>query len=193
MQNHDVSDKELIAGYLKGNEKSFQKLLHRHKQKVFTSILIMVKNRELAEDLFQDTFIKVINTLRAGRYKEQGKFSAWVIRIAHNVVMDHFRINNRMFMIRDTEEYSVMDKLHLMDGSNIEDYMMKEGNNKQVRLLLEQLPFEQREVVIMRHYGDMSFKEIAKCTNVNINTALARMRYALINMRILIKKKNIEL
>lgn len=190
MHQNDVTDNELIVSYLKGNEISLQKLILRHQQKVFASINMLVKNKELAEDIFQETFIKVINTLRAGNYQEEGKFLPWVIRIGHNLVIDHFRRDNRMPMVRDTEDYSVMNSLKLTDG-NIEDQMMKEQTHKEVRLLINELPFDQREVVIMRHFADMSFKEIAETTNVSINTALGRMRYALINMRRLIQQKNL--
>lgn len=192
MQQTDVSDNELIVSYLKGNEISLQKLILRYERKIFTSILILVKNKALAEDLFQETFIKVINTLRSGNYQEEGKFLPWVIRIGHNLVIDHFRKQNRMPMIRDTDEYSVINSLKLTDD-NVEDRMVKDQVHKEVRLLIETLPLDQREVVIMRHFGDMSFKEIAECTNVSINTALGRMRYALINMRRVIKKKKLVL
>ncbi len=191
-QNDAITDNELILSFIKGNESSLEKLVTRHQQKILTSIYLLVKNRELAEDLFQETFIKVINTLRAGHYHDEGKFLPWVTRIAHNLVIDYFRKNNRMPMVRDTEEYSVIDNLKLMDDS-VEDRMVKERIHEEIRLLVENLPFEQREVVIMRHYGDLSFREIAEITNVSINTALGRMRYALINMRKLIEDKHVVL
>jgi RNA polymerase sigma factor (sigma-70 family) len=190
MHQNDVTDNDLIVSYLKGNEPSLQKLILRHQRKVYTSIVILVKDKELAEDLFQETFIKVINTLRSGSYQEEGKFLPWVTRIAHNLVIDYFRRQNRMPMVRDTEEFSVMNSLKLTDD-NIEDRMVKDQIHKEVRLLIDELPFDQREVVIMRHYGDLSFKEIAECTNVSINTSLGRMRYALINLRRLIDKKQL--
>lgn len=192
MQTTHATDDALIVSYLNGNEASLQTLIQRHERRIFTSILMLVKNRELAEDIFQETFIKVINTLRAGNYQEEGKFLPWVIRIGHNLVIDHFRKNIRMPMVRDTEEYSVINSLKLMDD-NVEDIMVKEQVHKEVRLLVERLPIEQREVVIMRHFADMSFKEISETTNVSINTALGRMRYALINLRKLIKDKKLVL
>lgn len=191
MHQNDVADNELIVSYLNGNENSLQELILRHQRKIFTSIVVLVKDKELAEDIFQETFIKIINTLRSGNYQEEGKFIHWAIRIAHNLVIDYFRKNNRMLMIRDTDEYSVINNLKLTDD-NAEDRMVKDQLHCQIRLLVEELPFDQREVVIMRHFADMSFKEIAETTNVSINTSLGRMRYALINLRKLIKSKKIS-
>ena len=192
MRNTDVCDNELITQFLQGDEKSLETLITRHQRKVFTSILLLVKDKELAEDLFQETFIKVINTLRSGNYHEEGKFLPWVIRIGHNLVIDYFRKQKRMPMVRDTEEFNVMDSLKLTDD-NVEDKIVMGQIHSEVRKLIEFLPFDQREVVIMRHYGDMSFKEIAECTNVSINTSLGRMRYALINLRKFIKEKQLVL
>jgi RNA polymerase sigma-70 factor (ECF subfamily) len=152
----------------------------------------LVKDRELSDDIFQDTFIKVINTLRSGNYNEEGKFLSWVLRIAHNLVIDHFRSLKKMPLVHDTEEYSIFDTLPLMDD-NIEDKIIIDQIHKQIRVLIEELPYDQREVVIMRHFGNMSFKEIAEVTNVSINTSLGRMRYALINLRKLIKEKDLYL
>jgi RNA polymerase sigma factor (sigma-70 family) len=191
MHQNDVADNELIVSYLNGNENSLQQLILRHQRKIFTSIVILVKDKELAEDIFQETFIKVINTLRSGNYQEEGKFIHWAVRIAHNLVIDYFRKSNRMPMLRDSDDYSVVSNLKLTDD-NIEDRMVREQLHKEIRLLVEELPFDQREVVIMRHFADMSFKEIAETTDVSINTALGRMRYALINLRRLIKKKKIS-
>jgi len=191
MHQNEVADDELIISYLNGNENSLQTLILRHQRKIFSSILILVKDKELAEDLFQDTFIKIINTLRAGNYQEEGKFIHWAMRIAHNLVIDYFRRHNRMPMTRDTDEYSVINNLKLTD-ENVQDRMVKDQLHHEIRLLVEELPFDQREVVIMRHFADMSFKEIAETTNVSINTSLGRMRYALINLRKLIKKKKIS-
>jgi RNA polymerase sigma factor (sigma-70 family) len=192
MRQTDVSDNELIEQYLSGSESGLQTLIVRHQKKVYTSILLLVKDKELAEDIFQETFIKVINTLRSGNYKEEGKFLPWVIRIGHNLVIDHFRKQKRMPMVRDTEEYSVMDSLKLTD-ENIEDRIITSQIHDTIRQLVDFLPLDQREVVIMRHFADMSFKEIAECTNVSINTSLGRMRYALINLRKLIKEKQLVL
>jgi RNA polymerase sigma factor (sigma-70 family) len=191
MHENDVTDNELIVSYLNGNENCLQKLILRHQRKIFTSIVVLVKDKELAEDLFQDTFIKIINTLRVGNYQEEGKFIHWAVRIAHNLVIDYFRKQNRMPMLRDTEDYSVVNNLKLTE-ENVEDRMVKDQLYSEVRLLLEELPFEQREVVIMRHFADMSFKEISETTNVSINTSLGRMRYALINLRKLIKTKKVS-
>jgi len=192
MRKTEVSDNELITQFLKGNETGLEELITRHQRKIFTSILLLVKDKELAEDLFQETFIKVINTLRSGNYHEEGKFLPWVIRIGHNLVIDYFRKQKRMPMVRDTEEYSVMDSLKLTD-ENIEDKIITSQIHTEIRLLIEHLPLDQREVVIMRHYADMSFKDIAESTNVSINTSLGRMRYALINLRKLIQEKQMVL
>lgn len=186
------TDQELVSLYLKGTESALQELILRHERKVFTSIYLLVKDRDLANDIFQETFIKVINTLRSGNYNEEGKFISWVLRIGHNLVIDHFRSLKRMPMVYDTEEYSVFDTLHLED-SNIEEKIITEQIHGQVRRLIEELPFDQREVVIMRHFANMSFKEIADVTQVSINTSLGRMRYALINLRKLIEEKQLVL
>jgi RNA polymerase sigma-70 factor (ECF subfamily) len=192
MRNSDASDHELIVSFINGNESGLEILIARHQRKVFTSIMLLVKDREMAEDIFQDTFIKVVNTLRSGNYQEEGKFLPWVIRIAHNMVIDHFRKQKRMPMTRDTEEYSVMESLQLTD-ENIEDKMVTEQIHLDVKKLIDYLPEDQREVVVMRIYADMSFKEIAEQTGVSINTSLGRMRYALINLRKLIKEKELVL
>lgn len=189
---NQLTDQELVSRYLKGHEEALQALILRHEKKVYTSIYLLVKDRELADDLFQDTFIKVINTLRSGNYNEEGKFLSWVLRIAHNLVIDYFRSLKRMPMVHDTDEYSVFDTLPLED-QNIEDKLIAEQIHVEVRALLEHLPYDQREVVIMRHFANMSFKEIAECTHVSINTSLGRMRYALINLRKLIQQKKLVL
>lgn len=186
------TDQELVSEFLKGNEDTLQELILRHERKIFTSIFLLVKDKELANDIFQDTFIKVINTLRSGNYNEEGKFISWVMRIAHNLVIDHFRSLKRMPMVYDTDDYSVFDTIPLQDG-NIEDKIIAEQIQMDVRRLIEELPYDQREVVIMRHFANMSFKEIAECTNVSINTSLGRMRYALINLRKLISEKQLVL
>lgn len=192
MHPQSLSEQELIVSYLKGNEESFSELINRHERKIFTSIYILVKDRDLANDIFQDTFIKVINTLRSGSYNEEGKFLGWVLRIAHNLVIDHFRKEKRMPMLHDTEEYSIFDVIGLTD-ENVEDKLVREQILQMVRRLVEELPLDQKEVVIMRHYGNMSFKEIAEHTNVSINTSLGRMRYALINLRKLIDERKLIL
>ncbi len=187
-----ITDHELVSRFLNGEEDALQTLIVRHERKVFTSIYLLVKDRELSDDLFQETFIKVINTLRSGNYNEEGKFLSWVLRIGHNLVIDYFRSLKRMPMVHDTDEYSVFDTLPLMD-ENVEDKMITEQIHAQVRRLIEELPFDQREVVIMRHFGNMSFKEIAEATQVSINTSLGRMRYALINLRKLIDENKMQL
>ncbi len=186
------TDQELVSEFLKGNEATLQELILRHERKIFTSIYLLVKDKELSDDIFQETFIKVINTLRSGNYNEEGKFISWVLRIAHNLVIDHFRSLKRMPMVYDTDEYSVFDTIPLEDG-NIEDKMIEEQIQVDVRRLIEELPYDQREVVIMRHFANMSFKEIADCTHVSINTSLGGMRYALINLRKLINEKQLVL
>jgi RNA polymerase sigma-70 factor, ECF subfamily len=186
------TDHELVASYIKGNEQSLHELILRHQRKIFTSIYLLVKDRELADDLFQETFIKVINTLRSGNYNEEGKFLSWVLRIAHNLVIDYFRGQKRMPMVHDTEEYSIFDTLSLEDG-NVEQKLIQHQIQDKIRQLIEELPSDQREVVILRHYADLSFKEIADITGVSINTSLGRMRYALINLRKLIKDHQISL
>ncbi|HMT30515.1 MAG TPA: sigma-70 family RNA polymerase sigma factor [Bacteroidia bacterium] len=192
MRYSELTDNELITQFLKGDESGLEKLILRHQKKVFTSILLLVKDKELAEDLFQETFIKVINTLRSGNYHEEGKFLPWVVRIGHNLVIDYFRKQKRMPMVRDTDDFSIMDSLKLTDD-NIEDKLIIDQIHIEIRKLIEHLPLDQREVVIMRHYADMSFKEIAETTNVSINTSLGRMRYALINLRKLIQEKQLVL
>ncbi len=192
MRFTDLSDNRLVTRYIQGENKALEALILRHKAKIFTSILMLVKDDELAEDIFQETFIKVINTLKKGNYQEEGKFLPWVMRIAHNLVIDHFRKSKRMPMVRDTDEFAITDTLKL-DEENIEDQMINNRVTEQVRLLIDLLPPEQREVVVMRHYAGMSFKEIADITNVSINTSLGRMRYALINLRKIIEEKELQL
>lgn len=187
-----LSDRDLVRLYQKGEERAITELIHRYKQKIFTSIFFLVRKRELAEDLFQETFIKIITSLREKRYNEEGKFLPWAIRIAHNLVIDHFRKDQHMPMQRDTEEYSIFDYMPQRSRNAIEEIIHEEKINK-VRQLIEQLPFEQREVVIMRHYGELSFKEISKILNININTALGRMHYAILKMREMVKEEKINL
>jgi len=188
-----ISDQELIGKYLSGNEQALEKLILRHKRKVYAYIMMVVKDDQLADDIFQDTFIKVINTIRSGSYKEEGKFIQWVMRIAHNLIIDHFRRNKRLPVINNSsDEYNIFDMVRITDPS-IEEQIIMDQIYEDVRSLIELLPEEQKEVLIMRHYSDMSFKEIADATNVSINTALGRMRYALINLRKIVKEKNLIL
>ncbi len=188
-----LSDKELVERYKNGNVASFELLMERHQNKVFSYILMLVKDRQLADDIFQDTFLKIIRTIKAGAYKEEGKFIQFAMRIAHNLVIDHFRKSNRLPMA-DTasNEYSIIDNLKYTDRS-VEDEMIEEQVYGDLRKMIELLPEEQKEVLNMRMYADMSFKEIADATNVSINTALGRMRYALINLRKMAKDYNLTL
>ncbi|MBM3436323.1 MAG: sigma-70 family RNA polymerase sigma factor [Bacteroidetes bacterium] len=194
MKAQYYSDKELIGRYLQGDHTSLENLIGRHQNRIYAYILMITKNKELADDLFQDTFIKVINTIRAGSYNEEGKFLQWVMRIAHNLIIDHFRKSNRIPVIDNgkNDDFDIFDNLNILDES-IEDRIITEQIHKDVRKLIDLLPPEQREVLYMRHYAEMSFKDIAEVTDVSINTALGRMRYALINLRKLIAEKNIVL
>lgn len=186
------NDQDLVLDYLQGNEDAFAILLHRHKRKVWSHIYLLVRERELTEDLFQDTFIKVVHTLKSGRYNEEGKFLPWVMRIAHNLVIDHFRRCKKMPVVRTNEEHDVFAAI-AQPGKNVEQRMVNLQIDEDVRKMIEHLPEEQREVVMMRTYLGMSFKEIAEHTEVSINTALGRMRYALINMRKMIREHEIAL
>jgi RNA polymerase sigma-70 factor (ECF subfamily) len=192
MKAQVISDQELIGKYLAGHESALEKLIHRHKNRIFAYILMVVKDKDLAEDLFQDTFIKVINTIRSGVYKEEGKFIQWVMRIAHNLIIDYFRKAKRIPIVENNDEYDIFDKIRIPVES-VEELLITEQIHKDVKKLIEYLPKEQKEVLIMRHYSDMSFKDIAETTNVSINTALGRMRYALINLRKLVKEKEVIL
>jgi len=192
MNHQQTADQELINLYISGDHSSIETLIKRYKKKVFTYIYLNVKDRHLAEDLFQDTFIKVIKTLKTGCYNDEGKFLPWVMRIAHNLVIDHFRKSKRIPVIGNSDEYDIFDTIKMYDEC-IEDKMITEQIHRDVKKLLDLLPDDQREVIFMRHFADMSFKEIAEQTNVSINTALGRMRYALINLRKLVKEKEIIL
>jgi RNA polymerase sigma-70 factor (ECF subfamily) len=186
------SDQDLVHQYLQGHESSLEELIRRHKTKIYTSIYLLVKDSYLAEDIFQDTFIKVINTLKAGKYNEEGKFLPWVIRIAHNLVIDHFRKEKRTPVVTTVEGFDIFEVLKFYDEST-EDKMIREQTHRDLRELIHLLPAEQKEVLIMRHYGELSFKEISDITNVSINTALGRMRYALNNLRKMMMSKELSL
>jgi len=190
----EMHDRELVNSFRAGNAKAVEVLINRHKSKVYTYILFVVKNECLAEDIFQDTFIKVINSLKQGKYNEQGVFVSWVVRIAHNLVIDYFRKNKKMPTISNdvSDEMDMFNNVKYADMT-IEDEIIQGQISDKIRQLVDQLPEEQREVVLLRHFGDLSFKEIAEQTGVSINTALGRMRYALINLRKIIKQKNISL
>jgi RNA polymerase sigma-70 factor (ECF subfamily) len=188
-----VSDQELINRYLSGDEICLEQLINRHKSKVFSYIQMVIKDKQTADDIFQDTFIKVIHTLKSGTYKEEGKFIQWVMRIAHNLVIDFFRKAKRIPIVDcQNDEYNILDNLRVYDES-IEDRIIMEQIHQDIRRMIDFLPSEQREVLIMRHYADMSFKDIAEQTDVSINTALGRMRYALINLRKMMERKEIKL
>ena len=187
-----VSDQDLVNQYINGHESSLEELILRHKTKIYTSIYLLVKDTYLAEDIFQDTFIKVINTLKAGKYNEEGKFLPWVIRIAHNLVIDHFRKVKRAPLVTTVEGFDIFEVLKFYDES-AEDRIIREQSYTDLRKLIHFLPSEQKEVLIMRHYGDLSFKEIADITGVSINTALGRMRYALNNLRKMMQSSELNL
>lgn len=187
-----LNDQQLIALYLEGDERAFELLLGRHQQKIYTSIYLFVKDQSLAEDIFQEVFIKIIDTLRKGKYNHEGKFLQWAMRIAYNMCVDYFRRNKRRPQVSPTETFDIFDILQVTDD-NAEQGIIRSQTHDRIRHLVDQLPPEQREVVILRHYADMSFKEIAKLTRVSINTALGRMRYALINIRKLVEEKEVTL
>jgi RNA polymerase sigma factor (sigma-70 family) len=186
------SDQELIAAYLNDDENAFAVLLSRHQTKISTHIRLLVQDTYVAEDIFQEVFIKIIDTLRKGKYNHEGKFSNWAVRIAHNLCVDYFRRNKRKPPTTSTDTFDIFDVVPTHDD-NAEQGMMRSQTYERLRKLVDSLPFEQREVVILRHYTDMSFKEIAELTGVSINTALGRMRYALINLRRMIDGKEIVL
>jgi RNA polymerase sigma factor (sigma-70 family) len=186
------SDQDLIHLYIGGDEAGLVELIRRYQAKIYTSIYLLVKDEYLAEDIFQDTFIKVINTLRAGKYNEEGKFLPWVTRIAHNLVIDHFRREKRTPLVSGGDDFDIFDVLGHYDEST-EDRMVREQTHRDLKTLIQLLPAEQKEVLIMRHFGDMSFKEIADVTDVSINTALGRMRYALNNLRKMMQSKELSL
>ena len=192
MESKVIPDSVLVSNYIGGNEKSLEILIIRHKQRIFSFILSKVLDREIAEDIFQDTFIKVIKTLKRGNYNEEGKFLPWVMRISHNLVIDHFRRNKRIPMFNNTDEFDIFSVIS-DEILNVEKQLIQDQILSDVRNLIEELPDDQKEVLLMRMYRDMSFKEIAENTDVSINTALGRMRYALINLRKLIEKHHIIL
>ncbi len=189
---HQLSDAELIHDFLQGRESALETLIVRYKDKIYTSIYMLVKDKYIAEDIFQDAFLKMINTMRQGRYSEQGKFLPWAMRVAHNLCMDHFRKVKHQVQITLPDGTDISD-LFGNRGDTPPDRIEQRQVNDSVRKLIEQLPEEQREVIVLRMYGDMSFKEIADITSVSINTALGRMRYALLNLRKLIQENQMVL
>ncbi|UOY06300.1 sigma-70 family RNA polymerase sigma factor [Muricauda sp. SCSIO 64092] len=187
-----IEDSVLVKKYINGEEKALEVLISRHNQKILSFIYSKVLNRDVAEDIFQDTFIKVIKTLKRGSYSEEGKFLPWVMRIAHNLIIDHFRKNKRMPKFEGSEDFNIFSVIK-DEKLNVEKQIIKDQIDSDLSLLIEELPDDQREVLIMRIYKDMSFKEIAENTGVSINTALGRMRYALINLRKVVQRNNIVL
>ena len=188
-----MTDDMLVSLYLEGNNSAFDTLLNRHKDRLFNYIFFIVRSKEVAEDIFQETFVKAIVTLQQGRYTNDGKFAAWITRIAHNLVIDQFRTErNENTVSNDETGIDLLNDAKLSEG-NIENRMVNEQVLKDVRMLIDELPDCQREVVFMRYYQDMSFKDIADATGVSINTALGRMRYAVMNMRRIAAEKNVSL
>jgi RNA polymerase sigma-70 factor (ECF subfamily) len=192
MKNTKVSDQVLISNYLNGDESSFEILLLKYKDRVYSQLYLMVKDRDLAEDLFQETFIKVVNTLKLGKYNHEGKFLPWVKRIAHNLAIDHFRKLKKLNEVHNRDEYDLIGNIP-EESMNIEDSLVNAQILGSLKGLVDELPAEQKEVIKMRIYMGLSFKEIADETNVSINTSLGRMRYALINLRKLISDKKLNL
>jgi RNA polymerase sigma factor (sigma-70 family) len=187
-----LSDQELISLFIAGNVNALEALVLRHKDKLYTSIHFLVKDKYLAEDIFQDVFIRIIDTVRSGRYTDEGKFLPWAMRIAHNLCVDHFRKVKRTPIIKTGDDQDIFEVLNFTEPS-AEDVMIRSQSHSRVRQMLDQLPEDQREVIILRHYADMSFKEIANMTGCSINTALGRMRYGLINLRKMMSQKQIAL
>ena len=190
--DYQIEDSQLIELYVNGDERALEILINRYNQRISSFIYSKVNDREVTEDIFQDTFIKVIRTLKRGTYSEKGKFLPWVMRIAHNLIIDHFRKHNRLPMFKGADAYNVFSAIR-DEGLNIEKRIIKDQIDTDLAVLIEELPPDQKEVLIMRIYKDMSFKEISENTEVSINTALGRMRYALINLRKLVEQNNIVL
>ncbi len=190
--NIQIDDSALVRDYISGDERALEALINRHNQRISSFIYSKVLDRDITEDIFQDTFIKVINTLKKGTYSEEGKFLPWVMRIAHNLIIDHFRKNKRMPKFEGSDDFNIFSVIG-DDQLNVERQLIKDQIDSDLGMLIEELPDDQREVLVMRIYKDMSFKEISENTGVSINTALGRMRYALINLRKIIDKHNIVL
>jgi RNA polymerase sigma-70 factor (ECF subfamily) len=189
---NSFNDQQLINEYLDGNCEAFSILVERHKDKIFTSIHLLVKDKFLAEDLFQDCFIKVIDTINAGRYNEEGKFLPWVMRIAHNLCIDYFRKVKRSPSIKTSDDHDIFELINFSE-QGIDEKMMQSQSYQRVTKMLDMLPADQKEVIVMRHFADLSFKEISDITGCSINTALGRMRYGLINLRKMMTEKQIAL
>ena len=193
MKTNQKSDYELVREFVSGSQVSLEVLIHRHRKRIYTYIILLVKDQHLAEDIFQETFYKVIRSLKDGKYRDNGKFISWVLRIAHNLIIDHFRKGRQLNTYSNDDYESDIFNLKKLSDKTIEQNMVENQIAKDIRRLIQELPDDQREVVVLRHYCGLSFKEIADHTNVSINTALGRMRYALINLRKLIKERNLSL
>ena len=187
-----ATDTQLVQAFQQGQGQALEVLVNRYKDKIYSSILFLVKDKYLAEDMFQDVFIKVIDTIRNNRYTEEGKFLPWALRIAHNLCVDYFRKVKRSPAIKTSDDRDIFEVLN-MNSESPETMMMQGQSHDRVRRLVDMLPMEQREVIVLRHYADLSFKEIAEMTNCSINTALGRMRYGLINMRKMMVDKQIAM
>lgn len=193
LRTHNPNDYELVKLFISGDSRGIEDLITRHKDRVYTYIFLIVKNHQLTEDIFQDTFIRVIRSLRTGKYKDNGKFLSWVLRIAHNLIIDYFRREKLLNTFsNDNYEMDLFNSPRFSDIT-IEDKLVRDQIHYDLRRLLDELPDDQKEVVILRHFLGLSFKEIAEQTDVSINTALGRMRYALINLRKLIDEKKLTM
>ena len=190
--NSDNQDPFLVSSYIDGNQKSLEKLINKYRPKIFNFIQSKISNRDISEDIFQETFIKVINTLKRGLYNEEGKFISWVMRIAHNLIVDHFRKSSRIKFFKSRDNFDVF-KVISDDIPNIENTIIDEQVNIDLNKMILELPYDQQEVIEMRLFREMSFKDISELTNVSINTALGRMRYAIINLRKLVSENQIIL
>ena len=188
----NISDQELVKKYINGDNKSFEILLNRHKNRVFAFIMSKIKNKDLSEDIFQDTYVKVVNSLQKGKYNEEGKFLPWVMRIAHNLVIDHFRRQKKMQMVRSNNDFNIFDVIK-DNKINADEKLIKDQIFNDLNSLIDKLPKDQKDVLKMRYYEELSFKKIAEHFDISINTALGRMRYALINLRALSKKHHVDL
>ncbi|MEI8052227.1 MAG: sigma-70 family RNA polymerase sigma factor [Bacteroidota bacterium] len=187
-----LTDQQLVRSYMDGNANALSVLVERYKDKIFTSIYLLVKDKYLAEDIFQDAFIRIIDTLRGGRYTDEGKFLPWAMRIAHNLCVDHFRKVKRSPSIKTSDDHDIFEVLNFSEPGADQKIMANQSHDR-VRKMVDMLPEDQREVIILRHYADLSFKEISDLTNCSINTALGRMRYGLINLRKMMTEKQIAL
>ena len=188
----NLSDQELVKNYINGDNSSFEVLLNRHKNRVFAFIMSKIKNKDLSEDIFQDTYVKVVNSLQKGKYNEEGKFLPWVMRIAHNLVIDHFRKQKKMQMVRSNNDFDIFDVIK-DNKINADEKLIKDQIFNDLNSLIDRLPKDQKEVLKMRYFEELSFKKIAEHFDISINTALGRMRYALINIRALSKKYHVDL